>query len=154
MVVSIVELSACTEPSKVPLSQGSYEALARFRMQVRRFFAFSEVTLRDGGLPAAQYQAMLAVRAWAGPEPITTSDLAAQLFIKLNSVVELIDRMEQSGLINRVRNPADRRRVSLALSDRGLMTLETFARLHLDAHERLLPELSQTVRELETALSL
>ena len=135
------------------LDQSSYEALARFRMQVRRFFAYSEAVLKDGNLPTAQYQALLAIRAWAGPDPITTSELAAELFVKLNSAVELIDRMEVAGLVRRERNPADRRRMSLSLSDTGSTTLETFARLHLEAHRRLLPELSRTVCNLRDAIA-
>ena len=51
--------------------------------------------------------------------PVSQQGLGEQLGIDRTTVVELIDELEQKGLVVRVRNPADRRSYSLNLTPRG-----------------------------------
>ena len=125
-----------------------YRALADFRYHVRRFFAFSEETTKAAGIAPAQYQAMLAIRAHAEPMPMSISQLAERLFIKLNSAVELVQRLEVAGLVDRARSVRDHRRVELALTAIGCAVIERLAELHIDEHRRGLAELARIVTEL------
>lgn len=133
----------------VTLDAAAYESLAGFRYHVRRFFAFSEAAIGAAGLQPAQYQAMLAIQAHTGAEPITISRLAERLFIRLNSAVELVGRLEAGGLVERTRATADRRRIELTLTDHGTAILAPLAKLHLDEHREHLPELMQTLELMQ-----
>jgi DNA-binding MarR family transcriptional regulator len=49
----------------------------------------------------------------------TISCLAERMQLNHNSMVELVDRCEQNGLLRRIRSAADRRQVTLAISADG-----------------------------------
>lgn len=123
------------------LALADYQSLAGFRFHVRRFFAFSEAAIEAAGLSPTQYQALLAIKADAGSAPITMTELADRLFIRLNSAVELVGRMEAAGLVHRHRADVDRRRIEIELTARGEALLEPLARQHLKQHREHLPEL-------------
>jgi DNA-binding MarR family transcriptional regulator len=117
------------------LGQDSYKALAEFRYQIRRFLRFSEEAARKAGLEPVQHQLLLAVKAHGGDPAI--GELAERLQLRHHSVVGLIDRLTEGGLVGRIRTEEDRRRVSVRLTAKG---------------ERVLARLSKQHRaELETA---
>lgn len=130
------------------LDAADYRSLADFRFHVRRFFAFSDETTRAAGVAPAQYQAMLAIRAHDRSVPMNISLLAERLFIKINSAVELVQRLETAGLVERARSMRDNRRVELALTMLGCAVIERLAALHLDEHRRGLAELARIVADL------
>jgi DNA-binding MarR family transcriptional regulator len=51
--------------------------------------------------------------------PISQHELGAQLGIDRTTMVELIDQLEQQGVVVRKRNPVDRRSYALSLTPRG-----------------------------------
>jgi DNA-binding MarR family transcriptional regulator len=99
------------------LSTADYQALAEFRYQIRRFLRFSEQAARRAGLEPAQHQLLLAVKASAG-EP-TVGELAERLQLRHHSVVGLIDRLAEGGLVRRSRASGDRRQVRIRLTAKG-----------------------------------
>jgi DNA-binding MarR family transcriptional regulator len=101
------------------LSHETYQALAEFRYQIRRFLHFSETAARTVGLEPQHHQLMLAVKgASPGQEP-RVAYLAERLQIQHHSAVELVDRLEAKGLIHRVRSQQDRREVHVKLTPQG-----------------------------------
>lgn len=52
-------------------------------------------------------------------EALSQMELAEKLNIKPSSVVRLMDRMERDGLVERVKNPEDRRAYNLIFTDKG-----------------------------------
>jgi len=114
-----------------PLTQEDYRALGEFRRAIRQFLAFSEQGARDHGLTAQQHQALLAIKAHPGPDPISIGDLADSLLIKNHSAVELVARLVERDLAARRDSAADRRRVVLELRPRGAAILETISRRNL-----------------------
>lgn len=122
------------------LTDADYQRLADFRYALRRFLNFSEQAAAEEGLTPQQYQAMLAIRgSSAGPPNVAT--LADRLCLKHNSVVELIQRLEKSGLIHKQPSPADGRSVVLALTDEGLERLDRIASSHSTELKHLGPEI-------------
>jgi len=113
-----------------PLSQADYEALARFRQALRNFMAFSDSQLEALGLGPQRYQALLAIRAKPDGSRISVGELADLLLIKPNTAAELANRLEAAGLIERVRDAADRRRALLALTPAGMAKLDEAAQAH------------------------
>jgi DNA-binding MarR family transcriptional regulator len=123
------------------LDLGQYQALARFRFEVRRFLAFSEAAALAEGLPAQQHQALLAIAGRPPAEPASVGDLAEQLLIAPHSAAELTRRMVEAGLIAKATCAHDRRRVELGLTPKGLDLLSRLTAAHVDELRTLGPAL-------------
>jgi DNA-binding MarR family transcriptional regulator len=105
--------------SSRPLLDAEYVALAEFRYQVRRFLRHMEDEVRITGVNPQQYQTVLAIKGLPRDQAPTISCLAERMQLNHNSMVELVDRCEQNGLLRRVRSGVDRRQVTLAISAEG-----------------------------------
>jgi len=113
-----------------PMSKTDFEALARFRYQLRRFLRFSEEVTRRKGVTPLQYLLMLQIQGFPGREWATVAELAERLQAKHHGVVALISRCEAAGLVRREVSRSDRRRVEVQLTRKGYECLEQLARLH------------------------
>ncbi len=130
------------------MTDTDFRAMAAFRHALRRFFAFSEEVLQSVGLTPQQYQALLAIRAHVGPEPMTVGTLATRLFIRHHSAVGLVDRLEARGFVERRTAEHDRRLVCLDLTLSGRKALTTLAAAHRAELMRLRPEVISLLESL------
>lgn len=112
------------------MKKGEFKALAVFRYELRKFLRFSEEAARDQGLTPQQYQALLAIEGFSGPDEITLGELAEQLQIVSHSAVGLVDRMVKRKLIKRHTSEQDKRSVSIKLTPVGRSLLEKVAAIH------------------------
>ena len=108
-----------------------YRHLLELRTGLRRFLRWSEDQAKAAGLTPAQHQLLLAIRGHPDPRGPTVGDVARSLLLRHHSVVGLVDRAEQSGLVRRQRDPANHSRVHVRLTARGAERLETLSALHL-----------------------
>ena len=69
------------------------------------------------GSTLPQVQALVVVAH--GPHPVTPSRLAAALALETQTVTGTVDRMEQRGWVERVRDLPDRRELRLQITDAG-----------------------------------
>lgn len=113
-----------------PLSKADFEALAAFRYGLRRFLRFSESAARGEGLTPQQHELLLAIKGYPGDNPPTVTDLAQRLQLCTQSIVGLIDRVESLGLLRRIPDDADHRRVFVSLTDEGNVKLRRLAVQH------------------------
>ena len=113
--------------------------LARFRYALRRFLRFSENAARACGLTPQQHQLMLGVAGFTGRNCATISELAEFLQERNHSVVGLVERAVQSGLVRREQDANDRRVVVVTLTRRGESMLSKLAALHQDEIQRIPP---------------
>jgi len=123
-----------TEVPEHKMSKAEFEALARFRYQLRRFLRFSEEATREKGVTPLQYQLMLQIKGFPGREWATVSELAERLQAKHHGVVALISRSEKAGLVTRNLSRSDMRLVEVQLTKKGERCLEQLARLHRAEH--------------------
>jgi DNA-binding MarR family transcriptional regulator len=123
------------------LRKADYELLAAFRRDLRRFFAFSERVAQAAGLPAQQYQALLAIKGHPGRDRVTVGELARELLVAHHSASELADRLAEKRLLVRLADERDRRRTLLALTPEAEAILAGMARTHLEELRRLQPSL-------------
>jgi DNA-binding MarR family transcriptional regulator len=136
-------------PPAPELSDGDYRALARFRHALRAFLRFSEDAAREAGLTPHQHQMLLAIRGWAGPAAAPSiRDLADQLQLQHHSVVELVDRAAEAGLVVRSTDPDDRRRQRLTLTDLGARQLAALTAAHRHELRRVREDLVPALRQL------
>src|SRR5215212_3240797 len=125
------------------LRKADYELLAAFRRELRRFFDFSERVAQAAGLPAQQYQALLAIKGHPGRDRVTVGELARELLVAHHSASELADRLAEKGLLQRFPDERDRRRVLLELTPEAEGVLGGMARTHLEELRRIGPSLIQ-----------
>lgn len=109
------------------ITADDYQALGQFRRAMREFLAFSEDGARAHGITSQQHQALLAIRAHPGGEPISIGELADCLMIKNNSAIGLVARLAERNLVSRHTSEDDRRRIDLELRPLGAEILEAIS---------------------------
>jgi DNA-binding MarR family transcriptional regulator len=128
-------------PAQAPrpgaLTKHDFEALARFRSGIRRYLRFSEETVRAHGVTPQQYQLLLALKGFPDREWATVRELADRLQLRHHSVVELVNRAQARGLVDRGPHPDDARMVRIQLTEDGEQTLAHLSALHRDELRRL-----------------
>lgn len=113
------------------LGPDDYEALASFRYLLRKFLRFSKDFLKtNGNLNPEQYEALLAIKAFASIGGLTISQLSERLQIKHHSAVNIVDRLAERKLITREASQTDRRRRHVQLTSKGEKCLEELASVH------------------------
>lgn len=114
------------------MSKAEFEALSRFRYQLRRFLRFSEEVTREYGVTHLQYLLLLHLKGMAGRQWATIGELAELLQSHHHGVVSLVSRCEKLGLVFRRQGSADRREVEVHLTPAGERLAHKLARLHRD----------------------
>src|SRR5258708_15250200 len=113
------------------LHPDDYEALAEFRYLLRKFLRFSKDFLRTtAGANPEQYEALLAIKAFAAPEGSTISQLSERLQVKHHSAVNIVDRLAERKLITRETGETDRRQRHVRLTAKGEKLIEELASVH------------------------
>ncbi len=130
------------------LADWEYRALARFRYALRKFLRFSEEAARAVGVTPLQHQLLLAIRGFPDGPP-SVSDLAEQLQQRHHSVVELVDRAADAGLVRRSADPSDGRRHLVELTSSGRTTLASLYTANRAELRRFRREMSDILRELD-----
>jgi len=120
-------------------------SLAEFRYQMRRFLSFSEAASESCGIGAQQYQLMQVIAAMPEGQQSTISYLAERMILRHNSMVELVDRAERSGLVRREHDERDLRRSLVLLTAQGEAMLQRLVVQHL---EDLVPKCDALIRAL------
>lgn len=141
------------------LNQPLHQALAEFRHQLRVFLQSSEAAAHQAGIHPQQHQLLLAVAGVPSGVSPSIAYAAERLGLKHNSVVELVDRCEAEGLLQRTTDPADGRRVCLRISQRGQGVLNALSQMHLrelySQGPNLIEALQQVLRnDMNTARAL
>lgn len=83
---------------------------------------------RDFDLTTAQYEALLTVYECGGS--VSVGDLARELVYSSGSTTHLVSRLEERGLVVRVIDGADARRVIVSLTDAGQVLISDATSAH------------------------
>lgn len=121
------------------------QALAEFRFRVRSFLSFSETASERVGIQAQQYQLMQVIAALPQGQQASISYIAERMVLRHNSTVELVDRAEKAGLVERRNDPKDLRRSLVVLTEKGDELLHRLVTEHV-------AELSRTGAEIIRSL--
>jgi DNA-binding MarR family transcriptional regulator len=103
-----------------------YETLADLRYHVRRFLRVREDAARAAGVEPQQYVLLLQVKGFEHRQPATIGALTERLQIRHHATVQLVDRLQQRGMVHRRREP-DRRGVVVEVTARGESVLRKLA---------------------------
>jgi DNA-binding MarR family transcriptional regulator len=124
------------------------KTLAEFRYQLRRFVLFSESAALDAGLQPQQHQLLLQVAGAPENTAVTISYAAERLGLKHNSTVELVDRSEREGLLERTADMNDKRRAILRATRKGRLVLGRLAGDHARELNELAPRLTKALKHI------
>jgi DNA-binding MarR family transcriptional regulator len=130
-----------------------YRALAEFRYQLRRFLRFSEQAARGAGLEPQQHQLLMAVKGLPLDKKPTIGVIAERMQLEHHSTVELIDRLEEKGLVRRYRDKLDRRQVLIRVTPAALEVLAELSAQHLTHLGSVGPAFIRVLRTIMTEAS-
>jgi DNA-binding MarR family transcriptional regulator len=119
------------------MSKDDYANLLGFRSDLRRFLHWSEEQAKAEGLMPSQHQLLLAVKGHRGADGPTIGEIADYLSLRHHSAVGLVDRAQESGLVERSRDQQDHRVIRVHLSPIGDDLIRRLSRAHLDELRQL-----------------
>ena len=128
------------------VTRQDFQRLLEFRVALRQFQRWSEEQAAAAGLTHVQHQLLVAIKGHRGNQPPAVGDLAGYLLLRPHSTVELVDRAEAAGLVERVPDASDGRVVRVRLTKDGDRIVRRLTRAHLDR----LRELAAVLDELVT----
>ena len=120
------------------LSSPSPERLRCWRLYVESALALVDILDTEleqaVGIPLRWYDAL--VHLEESPEGIPMNELAERILYSKSGFTRVVDRMEETGLVRRLRPEHDRRTILVLLTDKGTQTLEHARRHHRDGIQR------------------
>lgn len=131
------------------MSTDDYRTLADWRYRIRQFLAFTERAARDAGLEPQQYQLLLMIKGLPPTLAPTISVLADRMAVRHHSMVELVDRLVERGLVRRERGSADRREVMVVLTGTAERVVR---RISLKHHRQLKSQAPALIEALSATL--
>jgi DNA-binding MarR family transcriptional regulator len=130
---------------RVQLTIHELQDLAEFRYQIRRFLRFSEDQGRTYGIEPQQHQLLLAIKGLPDGVKPTIGELASRMLIRHNSTVELVNRLVEHSMVERVTGETDRREVLVRLTKKGEALLHRLSVAHHEELRATGPELMKTL---------
>ena len=120
------------------LSSPSPERLRAWRLFFESALALLDVLdtelERAAHIPQRWYDVLVHLEEW--PDGIRMNELAERILYSKSGFTRVVDRMEEAGLVRRVRPEHDRRSILVVLTDKGTETMEEARRHHRDGIER------------------
>ena len=114
------------------LSSPTSERLRAWRLYFESALALNDVLdaelQRDAGIPVSWYDTL--VHLEEAPEGLRMNELAERILYSKSGLTRVVVKMDESGLVRRVRPENDRRSIFVLLTDEGRSTLERARRRH------------------------
>ncbi len=140
------EAKYLSEPGAV----GLFTRLTRVGLLVE---AFQHRCLDPFGLLFIDYSVLRVLELVGEPHRMSPSELSEIVVRSSGGMTQILDRLERSGLVARGPDPADRRKVLVALTAEGLRTADAANASYARERERLLATLSaDEVDQLDGAI--
>ncbi len=130
------------------IKKADYEALAEFRYALRKFLAFSEEAASGAGLTPQQHQALLSIKGAPDADWLSISQIAERLLIRHHTAVELVDRLVALGLVARMADPEDGRRIQVHVTKDGEERLRSLSASHIAEVKNIQPTLRKLLRQI------
>jgi DNA-binding MarR family transcriptional regulator len=128
-----------------------YEAMAELRYLGRKFLRFSKDYLSAKvELSPEQYEALLAIKAFASPKGLIISQLSERLQVKHHSAVNIVDRLVERKLVTRAAGETDRRRRHIQLTAKGEELIEELVAVHWRELRNRSTEMIKALERLRT----
>jgi DNA-binding MarR family transcriptional regulator len=104
------------------------------------------------GLHQSEFDVLATLRRSGKPYALTPTQLYEATMVSSGGMTNRIDRLEKAGLVERRKNPNDRRGVIVALTEKGFEKITKMVPLHIENERAVLKCLSES--EIQTLNSL
>lgn len=94
------------------------------------------------GLEFWEFDVLATLRRSGAPYELSAGALLKTAMVTSGAITNRVDRMETKGLVERVRDPGDRRGVRIRLTAAGLELIDKLMPLHVANERRLLADLT------------
>ena len=112
-----------------------------------------EATLAKHGLSVGEFDVLSALRRSGEPFKLHPSELAERVMVTRAGITSRVDKLEENGYVQRLRDPNDRRSEPIVLTKAGRRLLDGALIAYLDNQTQLFSALSPTQqRQLESLL--
>jgi MarR family 2-MHQ and catechol resistance regulon transcriptional repressor len=116
-----------------------------FSETYRTVYSFINSDLRKYGLTQPQYS-VLRLLGNSRSRKLMMSEIGNEMLVTFANVTTIVDNLERLGFVKRVRDPVDRRRITVELTSAGSNTFQKIRGSHIREIEKLMGILSK--REL------
>lgn len=99
------------------------------------------------GLDFASFDVLATLRRSGPPHELTPTQLARCMLVTPGAVAQRMNRLEAAGLITRTHSTADRRVITVALTDSGQTLVDNVLPAHMANEERMLGALTPADRD-------
>ncbi|MBY5671255.1 MarR family transcriptional regulator [Rhizobium leguminosarum] len=101
-----------------------------------------EAVLMKQGLSSSAFDVLATLRRAGAPHRLSPGEFLEMTMVSSGTMTNRIDQLEKAGYVERILNPEDRRSVLIALTEKGLATVETAVDAHVANQHRLSKNLS------------
>lgn len=96
-----------------------------------------ETVLMQHGLSTSAFDVLATLRRSGAPHRLSPGELLKMTMVSSGTMTNRIDQLEKAGFVERILNPDDRRSVLIALTEKGLATVEEAVGAHVANQQRL-----------------
>ncbi|MBB4196052.1 DNA-binding MarR family transcriptional regulator [Rhizobium aethiopicum] len=96
-----------------------------------------EAVLMQHGLSTSAFDVLATLRRSGAPHRLSPGELLEMTMVSSGTMTNRIDQLEKAGMVERIVNPQDRRSVLIALTEKGLATVEEAVGAHVANQQRL-----------------
>lgn len=132
-----------TDPA---LNVASVAVLGRLHRAELRYQGLVSDHLARFDLTAASFDVLACLRRSGPAQRRTAGQLAELGLITSGGITQRIDRLEKDGLVKRVRDDEDRRKVYVQLTPKGRKAIDEILAIHFDEQEEMLLGLTRSER--------
>ncbi|WP_079429399.1 MULTISPECIES: MarR family winged helix-turn-helix transcriptional regulator [Streptomyces] len=119
------------------------EVLARIQRMNRIIDKYLKAFTAGHGLEVGELDVLLSLRRSGPPYALTAGALLPAAMVTSGAITNRIDRLEAKGLVERVRDGADRRSVRIRLTEKGHALADSVMEDHLEHYAGLLAPLDR-----------
>ncbi len=111
-----------------------------------------ETVLAEYGLNVWSFDVLATLRRQGSPYQLKPTDLYGLLMLSSGAMTNRIDRLEQEGVVIRIRDPEDRRSVSVQLTPKGLELMDRIMPVLFEKENQFLKEFTEIETQTFTEL--
>lgn len=104
-------------------------------------------TFAEFGLQLGEFDVLATLRRSGAPYQLTPTELFRSMMVSSGTMTNRIDRLEQSGLVERIPDVRDRRGTLIQLTDKGFDLINDAVTAHVENEHRILSDLTDREKE-------
>ncbi|NSL88773.1 MarR family winged helix-turn-helix transcriptional regulator [Chitinophaga solisilvae] len=107
--------------------------------------------LKEFDLSSQQYNVLRILRG-SNPRPLNLLDIQERMMDRMSNATRLVEKLRQKGLLTRTQCEENRRKVEIAITEKGLSLLDTLdplmSRNHLEITKKITPDEAATLNHI------